>query len=107
MNILTKILSIIPDSHNWLSDRDFIWWPFSFLRPEPATAMTIKHTLLMTGCFAGLSLLMFVGFSAVNNMLTASSLVDTFFICFGGFFTWFNLVTKPLWNYRARRLSKK
>ncbi len=107
MKLIQNILSIIPNAHNWLSDKDFIWWPFSFLRPAPETFMTVKHTLLMTACFGGLSVLMFVGFSVVNNMFTASSAVNTFVICFGGFFLWFNLVTKPLWNYRARQLSKK
>jgi hypothetical protein len=107
MSILQKILGVVPDTHNWLSDRDFIWWPFSFLRPSPATPMTFKHTLLMTACFGTLSFLMFVGFSVVNNMFTASSAVNTFMICFGGFFGWFNLITKPLWNIRARQLKKK
>jgi hypothetical protein len=107
MNILKKLIGIIPDSHNWLSDRDFIWWPFSFLRPDPKTPITFQHTLLMTGCFGGLSFLMFVAFSVINNMFTASSAVSTFFICFGGFLAWFNIITKPLWNYRARQLLKK
>jgi hypothetical protein len=106
MSTLEKILSIIPNIHNWLSDRDFIWWPFSFLRPTPSTIMTFKHTLYMTGCFGGLSFVMFTGFAVVNNMFTVDSCMSTFMICFGGFFSWFNLVTKPLWNYRARRLSK-
>lgn len=104
---MKSLLKIIPNVHNWLSDKDFIWWPFSFLRPEPSNLMTFSHTILMTLCFGGLSFLMFVGFSVVNNMFTASSAVNTFLICFGGFFTWFNLVTKPLWNVRARELSQK
>ena len=107
MKLIQHILSIIPNAHNWLSDKDFIWWPFSFLRPTPETFMTFKLTFLMTACFGGLSVLMFIGFSVVNNMFTASSAVNTFVICFGGFFAWFNLVTKPLWNYRARQFSKK
>lgn len=104
---MNKILELIPNAHNWLSDRDFIWWPFSFLRPEPKTLMSFSHVALMTLCFGGLSFLMFVGFSVVNNMFTASSAVNTFMICFGGFGAWFTIVTKPLWNYRARRLSGK
>ena len=107
MNFLYKILGFVPNIHNWLADKDFIWWPFSFLRPEPKTLMTVKHTILMTACFGGLSVLMFVGFAVVNNMFTASSAINTVLICFGGFFAWFNLVTRPFWNYRARQLSKK
>lgn len=101
-----KLLDLIPNVHNWLSDRDFIWWPFSFLRPAPATVMTFQHTLLMTACFGGLAFLMFTAFAVMNNMFTASAAVSTFMYCFGGFFVWFNLITKPLWNYRARRLKK-
>jgi hypothetical protein len=104
---MKKIFELLPNFHNWLSDRDFIWWPFSFLRPGPATLMTFQHTLLMTACFGGLSFLMFTGFAVVNNVFTASSAFNTFLICFVGFFTWFNLITKPLWNYRARKLSNK
>ncbi|MBA2404268.1 MAG: hypothetical protein H0V66_05815 [Bdellovibrionales bacterium] len=106
MNFIKKLITVVPNTHNWLSDRDFIWWPFSFLRPSPETTMSFGHTLLMTACFGGLSFLMFVGFAVVNNMFTASSAVNTFMICFGGFLVWFNLVTKPFWNYRARQLQK-
>ncbi len=104
---MKKLIEIIPNFHNWLSDKDFIWWPFSFLKPAPATIMTFKLTLLMTACFGGLSFLMFTAFAVVNNMFTASSAVNTFFFCFLGFFSWFNLITKPLWNYRAKKLLRK
>jgi hypothetical protein len=101
-----KLLEFIARPHNWLSDRDFIWWPFSFLRPEPHVAMTFKLTLLMTGCFGGLGFLMFSVMAVMNNAFTFDSAVQTFLFCFGGFFVWFNLVTKPLWNLRANILKK-
>lgn len=107
MNFLKKLLYIIPDTHNWLSDKDFIWWPFSFLRPEPKTMMTFQHTLLMTACFGGLAFLMFTAFAVVNNMFTLESMLSTALMCFGGFFVWFNLITKPFWNLRARRLAQQ
>lgn len=102
-----KILDIIAQFHNYLSDKDFIWWPFSFLRPEPHVPMTFKLTTMMTGCFAGLAFLMFATMAIMNNAFTFDSAVSTFFFCFIGFFLWFNLVTKPLWNYRAHKLLKK
>ncbi len=105
MKTLEKIFSIIPGAHNWLSDKDFIWWPFSFLKPTPKTVMTFKHTFLMTLCFGGLSFVLFIGFALINNMFTNDNALNTFVMCFGGFFAWFSLVTKPLWNYRARRLQ--
>lgn len=100
-----KLLDLIAAFHNWLSDKDFIWWPFSFLRPEPHEAMTVKTTLLMTGCFGGLAFLMFTILAIVNNAFTADGAILTFLICFIGFFGWFNLVTKPLWNRRAKALK--
>lgn len=104
---MKQILEIIPNIHNWLSDRDFIWWPFSFLRPQPHVPMTFKLVGQMTACFGGLAFMMFVGFSLVNNMLSVDALTSTFFISFGGFGAWFVCVTKPLWNYRAKKLQKK
>jgi hypothetical protein len=101
-----KLLQILALFHNWLSDKDFIWWPFSFLRPEPKELMTLKHTSLMTACFGGLSFMMFTVLAVANSAFTIESSFLTFLACFIGFFLWFNLITKPLWNIRARELSK-
>ena len=100
-----KILNVLALFHNWLSDKDFIWWPFSFLRPEPKDPITFKLTLLMTACFGGLAFTMFTIFAIVNNAFYANSAISTFLLCFVGFFLWFNLITKPLWNRRAKELS--
>ncbi len=99
-----KVLNIIAHFHNWVSDKDFIWWPFSFLRPEPQEMMTFKQVCFMTLCFGGLSFTMFTIYAVVNNASTPSSIASTFSTCFGGFFVWFSVVTKPLWNSRARNL---
>jgi hypothetical protein len=101
-----KILDLLTQFHNWLSDKDFIWWPFSFLRPEPQVPMTFKLTLLMTLAFGGLAFGMFSIMALMNNALTFDYAVSIFFTCFLGFFLWFNLITKPLWNRRAHRLKR-
>jgi hypothetical protein len=101
-----KLFDLITQLHNWLSDKDFIWWPFSFLRPEPQVPMTLKLTSLMTACFGGLAFLMFTIMAIMNNAFTADTAIQTFFFCFAGFFFWFNAITKPLWNRRARTLAK-
>jgi len=101
-----KLFDLVTQFHNWLSDKDFIWWPFSFLRPEPNVLMTFKLTTMMTACFGGLAFLMFTIMAIMNNAFTAETGFQTFLFCFGGFFAWFNLVTKPLWNRRARALAK-
>jgi hypothetical protein len=95
------------DFHNWLSDKDFIWWPFSFLRPARNEIMDMKLVMLMTACFGGLAFLMFTAFSVVNNLFSLDSMIVTLMACFGGFFLWFSLITKPMWNIRARKLHKK
>lgn len=99
-----KLLNLLATFHNWLSDKDFIWWPFSFLRPDPSEPMTLKLTFLMTLCFGGLSFTMFTFFAIANNAFTFSSAFNTFLFCFVGFFLWFNAITRPLWNIRAKQL---
>jgi hypothetical protein len=101
-----KLLSILTLFHNWLSDKDFIWWPFSFLRPSPNEPITFKLTLMMTGCFGGLAFLMFSVLAVANNAFSFMYAISTLLSCFGGFFAWFNLVTKPLWNRRYRELTE-
>lgn len=101
-----KLFDLITQFHNWLSDKDFIWWPFSFLKPEPQVPMTFKLTSLMTACFGGLAFMMFTIMAIMNNAFTAEVGFQTFLFCFFGFFGWFNIITKPLWNRRARALSK-
>lgn len=101
-----KLFDLLALFHNWLSDKDFMWWPFSFLRPEKNVIMTFKDTALMTGCFGTLAFLMFAIMAVMNNAMNFEYAVAIFFSCYGGFFCWFNLITKPLWNYRARKLQQ-
>ncbi len=99
-----KLLDLITDFHNWISDKDFIWWPFSFLRPEKNQPMTMQLILTMAACFSGLGTLMFTAFAVINNMFSASSLFQTLFLSFVLFFLWFTIVTRFFWNRRANRL---
>ena len=99
-----NLLDLITRFHNWLTDKDFIWWPFSFLRPAPNVPMDTKLTTLMTACFGGLAFTMFTAFAVVNNAFSLEAAFTTFLVSFGFFFTWFNLITRPLWNRRARSL---
>ena len=102
-----KLINFITYFHNWLSDKDFIWWPFSFLRPAPKTEITFKLTIQMTACFGGLAFLMFSVMAMMNNAMTIEYAVFTFLSCLSGFFVWFNIITRPLWNLRARDLNKR
>lgn len=102
-----KLLELFTDFHNWVSDKDFIWWPFSFLRPEKQQPITMSLVLQMTACFSGLGTLMFAAFAIVNNMFTASGVFQTLSLSFVLFFLWFTLITRTFWNRRARKLSSK
>ncbi len=102
-----RLLDLVTSFHNWLTDKDFLWWPFSFLRPEPSEYMTFRLTALMTLCFGGLAFTMFTVLSVMNNVFTVRDSVLTFLACFLGFGLWFNLVTRPLWNRRTRELLGK
>ena len=101
-----KLFDLLTDFHNWVSDKDFVWWPFSFLRPEPNEFITMKIVLMMTGCFGGLAFLMFAGLAVANNAFDATNAISTLIACFLGFFLWFACITRPLWNRRTRSLQK-
>lgn len=100
-----KLIDLFTDFHNWVSDKDFIWWPFSFLRPEKSQPMSMGLILQMTACFSGLGTTMFTAFALVNNIFTASALFQTLVLSFVLFFLWFSLITRTFWNRRAYKLS--
>lgn len=99
-------LDLLADAHNWFADKDFLWWPFSFLRPKAHERMTFNHTLQMTTAFGALTSVFFLVFMAMNGGLTLEAGALTALSCFMSFFLWFNAVTRPLWNRRANRKSK-
>jgi hypothetical protein len=104
---MNKIIDKIVDFHGILSDKDFIWWPFSFLRPEKDQEITMKTKITMTLCFGGASSLMLMVVAIMNNAFDLKSQLQTFVILLAAFFAWFNIITAPLWNARARRLQNR
>ena len=103
MNMFDKIT----EAHGWISDKDFIWYPFSFLKPEPKKLMSFGLTCQMTLCFGGLTALIYAGYAVANNAFDATTVIQSSLLFFCLYFVWFNLVTRPLWNRRARRLLQK
>ncbi len=103
---MNKLLTALASFHGIFADKDFIWWPFSFLRPEKNQIITLKNTITMTLCFGGASSLMLAVVALMNNAFELKSQIQTYFIINIVFFGWFNLVTAPLWNYRAKNLQK-
>lgn len=102
-----KMLNLLAAFHNWVTDKEFVWWPFSFLKPATSVSITFRDTLTMTACFGGLTFAFFTIFALMNNAFSFNYFIMTILTCTFGFLLWFNLITRPLWNHRARKLSQK
>lgn len=92
----------IIETHGKLSDLKAVWFPFIFLQLKPDQKMSYLHLLKMTFFFG-----LYFGSVFMLKVLWTKEPVS-----FGlwmemnakgwlGFFLWFNLVTRPLWNRRA------
>ncbi|MFK7824957.1 MAG: hypothetical protein AB8G05_12420 [Oligoflexales bacterium] len=101
-----KFLDKLENYHNWLSDTNFVWFPFLWLKLIPSQLLTPMHIVKMTFWFA----LYFNFVYLAKRLIFGETLgLAQFFQGQLGFmvlfFIWFNLVTKTFWNRRARRLS--
>ncbi len=97
-----KVIKAIEKFHNDLADQNFIWFPFSFLRPKKnekiSILLTFKLTLAFgtyTFCFYLIRIMLFDDQLSLANSLAFLS--KTYLI----FFLHFNLITAFFWNRRA------
>ena len=94
--------------HNRASDTKFVWFPFNSLMPSPENKIHMRLKIKMAiyfGIYYGLfaSIRDFIiSDSDLLQSLSQNLLIATLF-----FLVWFNVVTAPLWNMRAERLSTK
>ena len=102
------LMGTVEKLHNRLSDTNYVWFPFLWLKLQPSELLTHRHLAKMTFWFS----LYFNLAYQVKKMLYKEQLEfahamsnQIAFLVF--FFLWFNLVTKAFWNRRARRLSGK
>ena len=107
MSVAGNWLDTIERLHNKASDTAFVWFPFNWMRPAASESMSMARRLRMTlafGIYYGLS-----------YAVTGALFRDRPLLAFGPgsvlsamaiFFVWFNLVTAPLWNRRARRYRR-
>ena len=92
---------------NEVSDKDWSWWPFLWLRPE-------KDAHLSLGRIASISVLYGVPASvlselgiklqyaaSVPELVGIGLLFPLMFFCFG------SVVVAPMWNRRAERLTAR
>jgi hypothetical protein len=102
-----RMLDILTMFHNWVCDKDFIWWPFSFLKPTARESMSFRQTMMMTLCFGSLTFVIFAFYALANNMFSWWTALLTLISCYISFFLWFNLITRPFWNRRAKQLQRQ
>jgi hypothetical protein len=92
--------------HYHLSQQNFVWFPFLFLKQKKGTLMEVKKTILLAFCFA----LYGSAFFLLKDFLLAQKSPELlyFFHYFkwslAVFLVWFNLVTRPLWNQAVKIL---
>lgn len=91
--------------HNWFVDFDFFWWPFSFLKPKQNELMDWGKVTQMSAYFGILIWIFISGFAIAQMGFDFQFVAMNFFGSILSLFLWFGLVTKPLWNYRAKRLK--
>jgi hypothetical protein len=93
--------------HNWASDTRFVWLPFEKLRPKKSQTISLQRRIVMALAFGGY----YGGFVLIRILLWGEAvqikaIAQTLLTATLIFFGWFNLVTAPLWNRRARRLIR-
>lgn len=92
---------------NDLSDKDWSWWPFLWLRPEKHHRLPLTRIALLSLLYgAPLAVLLEVGIKA-QYAASTTELVAT-----AGFFPLMLLVAgsfvvAPMWNRRAQRLRAR
>ena len=106
----SNALNQVALAHGRLSDYRAVWWPFVFLKPAiPAVPISIYRIFLMTPCFAGWFVVVWLLKEWLFNnaeIPPATDILKAYCYFLVGFFIWFNVVTAPLWNRRSKILSR-
>lgn len=93
--------------HGKISDTNYIWFPYLFLKPAPSEPIPLhKSTLIMAplwGLYMGLPYGLYFMYAQNWSLLNVIEFVAKFTLFFA---FWFNIVTRPLWNARCRRLQQ-
>ena len=100
-------LDRLEDVVNDVSDRDWSWWPFLWLRPEKSAHLSLTRTLSLSVLY-GLPASVLMGFGA--SFLRAPSLPELLFtaMAFPMLFLFTgSVVVAPMWNRRADRLGTR
>jgi hypothetical protein len=100
------------DKLNELSDTDWGWFPFLFLRPQKQSEMDIPFLIKLTlffsphgAIFFGLMFWVFYRFGVFPNSFLMPFFVLTFILYNIAFFLSYQWIVAPAWNRRARKLQ--
>lgn len=91
--------------HNWASDTKFVWFPFYWMKPKIHDLLSVPRTTAMAILFSIYYNLWYLARNFAFGVafdIEHAAWGQLFFFVF--FFVWFNLLTRPLWNRRARKL---
>ena len=89
--------------HNQLSDQNWVWFPFLFLKIQPHQMIDFFQWLQMTICFGGY----FAVFYYLKQFIFGQEIDLLMGAIKGliGFGLWFAIITRTFWNRRARQLN--
>ncbi len=97
----------IEEAVNEVSDRDWTWWPFLFLRPgkdEDLSLARVVSVSVLYGLPASVLLAFGVFFArgpATSEVLIAAAAFPLLFLFIG------SVIVAPMWNRRAARLRAR
>jgi hypothetical protein len=100
-------LDRLEDVVNDVSDRDWSWWPFLWLRPEKNAHLSLTRILSLSVLY-GVPSSVLMGFGI--TLLRAPSMSELFFtaVAFPALFLFTgSVVVAPMWNRRADRLRAR
>lgn len=92
---------------NELSDQDWGWWPFLRLRPAKSERITLGRLVRMAVAYGAVYGTLCGAFFAILGRITFPSILPVAIAFVPIFFVAYGLTFVPMWNRRARRLSRE
>ena len=97
----------LEETINEISDRDWSWWPFLWLRPEKHAALTLSRVMALSLLY-GLPCGVLTATAA--SLMRAASHSDSLFLSLTFpllFLLAGSAIVAPMWNRRAERLRAR
>jgi hypothetical protein len=100
-------LDLLEQAINEVTDKDWSWWPFLWLRPEKHVQLTLARVVSMAILYglplaAALSLTLALARPLARGAVPSIMLALPLLFLFAG-----SVVVAPMWNRRADRLRSR